>query len=199
MEIFYRRMCSILLCMVLTSWAAADNVIVIIRHGEKPQQGLGQLSCQGLNRSIALAPVLLAKYGRPTALYASNPAIKKKDEGVLFAYIRPLATIEPLAIQVGLPVTLDWGMTDIAPLADILIGQTAGVQVVAWEHHWAETLAKQLLQKTGGNPKQVPTWNEADFDSIYVIHISTDAHGKMASTFIRDAENLNGLSNQCPG
>lgn len=197
-ETIIHKACSIMLCMALASWAAADNVIVIVRHGEKPAQGLGQLSCQGLNRAIALAPMILSKYGRPTALYAPNPAIKKKDRGVPYSYVRPLATIEPLAIQAGLPVTLDWGMTNIDPLADALLRQTAGVQIVAWEHHWAESLAKRLLQNTGGNPKQVPAWNDQDFDRMYVIHISTDSRGKSTSTLSVEAEGLNGLPDQCP-
>ena len=198
MEIINRRLFSVVLCMALCSLAAADNVIVIVRHGEKPANGLGQLSCQGLNRALALAPLVIAKYGRPIALYAPNPALKKKDGGIPFFYVRPLATIEPLAIQTGLPISLDWGMKDINPLADALILHTEGMQVVAWEHHWAESLAKQLLQKTGGNSKQVPEWKDLDFDSMYIIHISTDVHGKTTSTFSLEAEGLNGQPDQCP-
>ena len=198
MKTLYRTICSITLWLSLASMALADNVIVIVRHGEKPAKGLGQLSCQGLNRALALAPTIIAKYGRPTALYAPNPAIKKKDEGTPFFYIRPLATIEPLAIQAGLPVELDWGMTDIEPLAGALLRQTEGVQVVAWEHHWAESLAKLLLQKVGGDPSKVPVWHGQDFDSIYVIRIGTDPQGKTTSTFSLDAEGLNGQSDQCP-
>ena len=193
-----QRACSLLLCLALSSWAVADNVIVIVRHGEKPAPGLGQLSCRGLNRAIALASVILSKYGRPTALYAPNPAIKKQDRGMAFYYIRPLATIEPLAIQSALPVTLDWGMTSIDPLADALLRPKSGVQIVAWEHHWAESLARLLLQKTGGNPQLVPAWNDLDFDSMYVIDVSTDPQGKATSTLNLETEGLNGLSDQCP-
>lgn len=42
------------------------ETVVLIRHGEKPVSGLGQLSCQGLNRALALPGVLMAKLGRPT-------------------------------------------------------------------------------------------------------------------------------------
>jgi hypothetical protein len=66
---------------VLLPLAHADTTIVIVRHGEKPAQGLGQLSCRGLNRSLALAPVLLSRYGTPVAIYAPNPAVKKADKG----------------------------------------------------------------------------------------------------------------------
>jgi hypothetical protein len=40
------------------------ETIVGIRHGEKPLLGLGQLTCKGLNRALALSQVLLEKFGR---------------------------------------------------------------------------------------------------------------------------------------
>jgi hypothetical protein len=36
----------------------AVETIVLVRHGEKPDKGLGQLDCQGLNRALALPPVI---------------------------------------------------------------------------------------------------------------------------------------------
>src|SRR5215471_6020271 len=95
----------------------ADSTIVILRHGEKPALGLGQLSCQGLNRALALPRILLSRYGVPVAIYAPNPSVKKEDRGTAYAYVRPLATVEPLAISTGLPLMLDWSMTEVATLA----------------------------------------------------------------------------------
>lgn len=181
---------------MLLPLARADTTIVIVRHGEKPTQGLGQLSCQGLNRSLALAPVLLFHYGKPVAIYAPNPAIKKIDKGVSYAYVRPLATIEPLAIKVGLPVNVDWGMADIAQLAEALLAQVEGTQVVAWEHHLAVKLAKQLLIMSGGNPAEVPDWSDTDFDSIYVVRVTEHDKSRHA-TFIHENEGLNGLPDNC--
>ncbi len=181
---------------VILPLARADSTIVIVRHGEKPAQGLGQLSCHGLNRSLALVPVLLSHYGTPVAIYAPNPAIKKIDKGVSYAYIRPLATIEPLAIRVGLPVNVDWGMEDIDQLAEVLLAQTEGTQVVAWEHHFAVMLARQLLAVSGSDPADVPDWNDADFDSIYVVRISGHDKDRRAA-FAHESEGLNNLSNNC--
>ena len=110
--------------------AQADTTIVILRHGEKPALGLGQLTCQGLNRSLALPSVLESRYGTPNAIYAPNPAVLKKDKGLDYAYVRPLATIEPTAIRAGLPVNVDWGMENIAPLAQRLLASTSGTQLV---------------------------------------------------------------------
>lgn len=195
---FFNRVlttCVALSCM-LFPLAHADTTIVIVRHGEKPVQGLGQLSCQGFNRSLALAPVLLSNYGKPVAIYAPNPAVKKIDKGVSYAYIRPLATIEPLAIRVGLPVNIDWGMADITQLAERLLAQTEGTQVVAWEHHLAEKLAKHLLAALGSNSTDVPNWSDTDFDSIYVIHITGHDKARRA-IFTHENEGLNNLSANC--
>ena len=98
------------------SCAHADTTLVLIRHGEKPANGLGQLSCTGLNRSLALPAVLVGKFGRPAALYAPNPGVPKRDQGVSYNYIRPLATIEPTAIQLGLPVNTQWGLDELDAL-----------------------------------------------------------------------------------
>jgi hypothetical protein len=176
--------------------AVADTTIVIVRHGEKPALGLGQLSCKGLNRSLALVSVILNKYGRPLVIYAPNPAVKKLDKGVSYAYIRPLATIEPLAIRVGLPVNIDWGMTDISQLTDNLLARTEGTQVVVWEHHFAVKLATNLLTVLGEDAQQVPGWNDNDFDSIFVVRITgrdKDRH----VTFTRESEDLNEISDSC--
>jgi hypothetical protein len=192
--------------LALAAWALigmlaapvrADSTIVILRHGEKPARGLGQLNCQGLNRALALAPVLLARYGKPTAIYAPNPARMKTDLGVPYAYIRPLATVEPLAVRAGLPVNLEGGMTDIEPLAAKLLAAPAGTHIVAWEHHWAESLARLLVARAGGNPDEVPHWQDADFDSLFVIRTSEDGQGTRHVTFSHEREGLDGLPASC--
>jgi len=175
----------------------ADTTIVILRHGEKPAQGLGQLTCRGLNRSLALAPLLLSRYGKPVAIYATNPTLPKKDNGIAYAYIRPLATIEPLAIRVGLPVNIEFGMTDIEPLTSQILASPPGTHVVAWEHHWGESLARHLLTRLGADPGAVPRWEEADFDSMFVIHVSESEKDSRRVTFRREKQGLNGLAESC--
>lgn len=183
---------------IVFSQAHADATVVIVRHGEKPAQGLGQLTCQGLNRSLALAPLLLVRYGKPVAIYAPNPARLKKDNGIPYAYVRPLATVEPLAIRAGLPVNIEWGMTDIEPLAAQILAAPPGTQVVAWEHHWGEALARHLLARLGGNPADVPRWEDGDFDSVFVIRAAADDGGRSRRvTFSHEQEGLNGMPESC--
>lgn len=182
----------------LSAFAEADETIIIVRHGEKPASGLGQLSCQGLNRSLALAPLIQSRYGKPKAIYAPNPAVLKRDDGKEYAYVRPLATIEPLAISSGLPVDIEFGMTNVEALADRLLNAQSRLQVVAWEHHFAEALARKLLRKLGADPAQVPRWRDSDFDSIYVVHI-LDHEGKTFARFSHEWEWLDDLPASCPG
>lgn len=178
----------------------ATETIVMVRHGEKPAEGLGQLNCQGLNRALALPKVLLAKFGPPAAIFAPNPGIKKKDYGVEYAYIRPLATIEPTAIRVGLPVNTQWSFDDIEPLKAALTAAELkrATVFVAWEHHLLAKAARELLTSLGGDAKAVPAWAGDDFDSIYVIRLSEEADGQKTVSFAVDKQGLNNLSTTCP-
>nr|WP_252988422.1 histidine phosphatase family protein [Pantoea stewartii] len=81
--------------------ASADSTFVFFRHGEKPDNASGQLTCKGLNRALKLPRVLLSRYGNPDALYASAPKEDKTGSS-----LRPLSTLIPLAVQVSQPVIL---------------------------------------------------------------------------------------------
>ena len=107
---------AILLLAVASGEARADQTIVFFRHGEKPSGGYGQLTCQGLNRALALPLVLTGKFGTPDVLYAPSPAVKVTDTAGSFYYVRPLATIEPLAIKLGMPVNTKYGYNAISTL-----------------------------------------------------------------------------------
>lgn len=185
----------------LIGLANADETIVFVRHAEKPDAGLGQLTCQGLNRAMKLPASLHSQFGKPAAVFAPNPGIRKDDKGVSYNYLRPLATIEPTAIEDGLPVNVDLGYKDSAGLQKALLStQYANATVfVAWEHHLARATAKGLMAQLGGDPKVVPKWDDKDFDSIYVVHVSAQADGSRKATFELRHENLNGLPEQCPG
>jgi hypothetical protein len=185
-------------CLTLAATRAfADVTLVLFRHAEKPAAGLGQLSCQGLNRALALPRVLLANFGRPAAIYAPNPGVTKEDEGVAFNYLRPLATVEPTAIRAGLPVDTSLAWNDIAHLqAELQRPQHAGQTLfVAWEHHELEQLARNLLDQNGGDRKQVPKWDGSDFDSIYVVTLRSG--GGVAFKLAK--EGLDKASPDCPG
>jgi hypothetical protein len=188
----------VLACTAFVATPAQANVkLVMIRHAEKPAAGFGQLSCQGLNRALALPSVLLAAYGKPAAIYAPNPGVAKDDEGTPFNYVRPLATIEPTAVRVGLPVKTAWGWNDIADLQAELLSPVHEGQTlyVAWEHHELERLARSILTKRGRDPDIVATWPSSDFDTIYVMTLPTSG----GATLKVEKEGLDGQSTLCPG
>jgi hypothetical protein len=177
----------------------AVETIVLIRHGEKPDQGLGQLNCQGLNRALALPSVIAKTFGRPSAIFAPNPSQQKDDHGASYDYVRPLATIEPTAILFGLPVNASFGFSDTGGLRAAL-EQPAyrnAVVLVAWEHKSIEAIARALLRSHGGDPALVPKWHKDDFDSIYVVTISGTGNAAKA-TFAHRQEGLDGQPDACP-
>ena len=175
------------------------QTILLIRHGEKPEAGLGQLNCQGLNRALALPLVIAGKFGKPIAVFAPNPAKRKDDVGIPYDYVRPLATIEPTAIANGLPVQADFGFTDTAKLRRALAKPALrdGLVVVAWEHKLIDGIARDILKANSADPDVVPTWEGGDFDSIYVLRLTRNGDRTQA-VFLHDSEGLNGLPNTCP-
>jgi len=179
---------------------AADpkvETIVFIRHGEKPLTGLGQITCQGLNRALRLPQVLISKFGKPDVIYAPDPTGKVHDPAGTFDYVRPLATIEPTAIRLGMPVNCDYRYDHIKDLeTELLNPQHAGqVIFIAWEHQNLIQMVKDLLQLKGGDPNQVPEWPADEYDRIYILRIPA---GNGAISFAQDHENLDRLSSDCP-
>jgi hypothetical protein len=175
-----------------------EETIVCIRHGEKPQGGLGQLNCRGLNRALALPDVLLAKYGPPRFVFAPNPT-QKVDGLTGYYYIRPLMTIEPTAIRCGLPVNTQFGFMEIKGLESELQKteyQNATI-FIAWEHVLLDAFVKNLLKTNGGNPAQVPDWPGKDYDTIFLVKIKRSG-GHVSVDFTIDHEGLDKLSDVCP-
>jgi hypothetical protein len=190
-----------LLALLATGAAApTTQTIVLIRHGEKPEAGLGQLDCQGLNRALALPDVIKREFGRPDAVYAPDPSQTKPDHGIVYDYVRPLATVEPLAIAMGLPVHASIGGTHIDLLQKALEApdHRNSVVLVAWEHVELVKLTRRLMSDHGGNAKDVPDWKSPDYDGIYVVRL-TWSGDKAAVAFERRAQHLDGQSNVCPG
>jgi hypothetical protein len=174
------------------------ETLICIRHGEKPATGLGQLSCQGLNRALALPRVLLAKYGTPQFVFASDPSQMITEYAGSYNYIRPLATIEPTAIYCGLPVNTQFGFPQITELEGELqkdAYQNATIYI-AWEHILLDAFAKDMVETYGGDPTQVPDWPADDYDTIFVIKI-TRKQGQQSVAFTTDHEGLNNLSTDC--
>jgi len=178
--------------------ARAEQTIVFFRHGEKPTGGYGQLTCQGLNRALALPSVLISRFGKPDFLYAPNPNVKITDQAGSFYYVRPLATLEPTAIRVGKSVNTKYGYTEIAGLQTLLITPVkANTTIfVAWEHLQLQRLVQTIMNSYGGGAV-VPAWPSTDYDSLYVVHVDY-VGSTISATFDHQQEGLNNQLTTCP-
>lgn len=169
------------------------ETILFIRHGEKPINGLGQLSCRGMNRSLSLPNVILTKFGTPDFLVAPNPVIQKEDKGISYNYLRPLVTLEPLAIKTSKNINLTCGYNEIDCVSALLLTKEYDNKTVliAWEHHNIEDIIKKISDIKSNNLR-IPNWENDDFDTIYVLTID-----KNFMNLRLDKQGLNNQSENC--
>jgi hypothetical protein len=181
--------------------AHAQQTIVAIRHAEKPPTSLGQLTCKGLNRALALPNVLIPRFGKPDRIYAPDPGTRIGQLGNLsYSYVRPLMTIEPTAIQLEMPVNALIGFKNIGQLKKELLAPENSNSVIylAWEHVYLNEFAKRMLKAFGKDTSAVPDWPNDEYDRIYVFRIR-DAGNKKELTFSVEQQGLtDSLSDKCP-
>jgi hypothetical protein len=178
--------------------AEATQTLVFMRHGEKPTGGYGQLTCQGFNRALALPTVLTTKFGRPDYIYAPSPAVQITDAAGAFYYVRPLATIEPTAVKLGMPVRTKYGWSDISSLQAALITPTKADTTIfiAWEHAQLQKVVQNIMNAYG-NGAAVPAWMTGDYDSLYIVRVEY-VGSTITAQFSKDRENLNDQPTACP-
>ncbi|NER61697.1 histidine phosphatase family protein [Pseudomonas sp. MAFF212428] len=178
------------------------QTLVFLRHAEKPGEGLGQLNCQGLNRALDLATLLPEKFGAADYVFAANPS-REVEEGSnddAYSYIRPLMTISPSAIKLGLPVNIDFGANDTGDLADELLQDKYRNATVytAWSHGYLPELINTVAGKALGEARTITDdWSGDDFDSMYVLTLTW--HDGKASLLSRNyKQGLNNGDHACP-
>ncbi|WP_277758540.1 histidine phosphatase family protein [Pseudomonas sp. A34-9] len=153
------------------------QTLVFLRHAEKPEGGLGQLNCQGLNRAIELSTLLPEKFGKADYVFAANPT-RNVEEGELdnsYSYIRPLMTISPAAIKLGLPVNIEFSANDTSDLARELLEDKYHNSTIytAWSHGYLPELINKVAGKAVGEKQNITEdWAGNDFDSLYVLTLT---------------------------
>jgi hypothetical protein len=163
------------------------------------------LTCRGLNRALALPSLLIGRFGKPDFLYAPNPSVQVADgnKQPIYSYVRPLATIEPTAIRLGMPVNTQLGYKQIAELQQALLqpAYAHSLIFVAWEHLMLYEFAKQMLQSYGSSPAQLTYWPDSDYETMYIFHITRSGKdGTRRATLEIQKEDLgNTLEDTCPG
>ncbi len=177
------------------------QTIVIIRHAEKPKAGLGQLTCQGLNRSLRLPKYFRENFPKPQFIYAPSPGVKaleKYGDHQYYNYVRPLATIEPTAISLTMPVNTEIGYNQPDRLIDSLLAKRNHntVTYVAWEHEYIETITHKLLKRFN-NTMTPSAWLNSDYNRVLVFEIDWSKPAPKLTLQIT-SQNINNLSEQCP-
>jgi len=178
------------------------QTLVFLRHGEKPLGGLGQLNCQGLNRAMNLATVLPEKFGKADFVFAANPT-RNVEEGELdnsYSYIRPLMTISPSAIKLGLPVNIEYSANDTSDLADELLEDKYHNSIIytAWSHGYLPELINKVAGDAVGKKQNITDdWESSDFDSLYVLTL-TWHNGKASLQSHTYKQGLDNGSQACP-
>ncbi|CEL30324.1 MULTISPECIES: hypothetical protein [Pseudomonas] len=153
------------------------QTLVFLRHAEKPEGGLGQLNCQGLNRAIDLSTLLPEKFGAADYVFAANPT-RNVEEGELdnsYSYIRPLMTISPAAIKLGLPVNIEFSANDTSDLARELLEDKYHNSTIytAWSHGYLPELINKVAGNAVGEKQSITEdWAGSDFDSLYVLTLT---------------------------
>ena len=178
------------------------QTLVFMRHAEKPADGLGQLNCQGLNRAIDLATLLPQRYGKADYVFAADPS-RQVEEGAdddAYSYVRPLMTINPSAIKLGLPINLEYSANDTRALANELTDDKYHSSTIytAWSHGYLPELINSVASKALGEKTTLTEdWSGSDFDSLYVLAL-TWKDGKATLLSRIDKQGLNNGAKACP-
>jgi hypothetical protein len=158
------RLCCILLyCVLFLNNSIYAQIqkdalkVIIIRHGEKPQNG-DNLNCQGLNRAQLLPSVIISKFGVPAFSYVPSLSADSATK-----HARMFQTITPLAVKYNLRINSKFNGKDSTELVkDIL--QKSGTVLIVWDHKSIVPII-HAFGLTDMNIK----WENDDYDSIWII------------------------------
>ena len=176
------------------------QTLIFVRHGEKPKQGLGLLTCQGLNRSLMLPAWFDANFPRPDYIFAPDPSVKTTElhgDGQRYDYVRPLLTIGPTAIQLGVPINTQLPFNDPGLLADTLLAPQYRDATIylAWEHANIVEFAAVMLTRFNGTA-ELPDWPNSDYETVFVFTIDWSKPDSL--DFSITSQGLGSLSATCP-
>jgi broad specificity phosphatase PhoE len=136
--------------------------IIIIRHAEKTGVDSDPgLSEHGTLRAAALSTALPRTFGRIDHVIAAQSTEHS---------VRPLRTVEPLAMALGTRVIQSWKTRDYEQLAESLRLNPEFEQrqvLVCWRHKSLQNLALAL------GATDVEPWPETEYDRTWILEYST--------------------------
>ncbi len=163
----------VLITLLLTTQTllAMPAQILLIRHGEKPDQG-NELSQQGWLRAKALPNLFLKRtdfstYGLPAVFYAMSPS-------KLGGSVRAIQTVKFASEQFHVPVETRFTRDQVSELvANIKNDQSLNGKmiVICWEHKVLLDIAAQL------GVKQNLSWPSEQYDRVW--NLTFDNQGKL--------------------
>ncbi|MFI1198278.1 hypothetical protein ACH4VR_02195 [Streptomyces sp. NPDC020883] len=162
-----------------------STVIMIIRHGEKPDKhhpGIDEhghedhksLTQRGWDRAHALPKLFDPSAGRPLPAGVERPRTiyAATDQGPKAGAHRMRQTVTPLAQHMGLKVDLQYAESQEKDLAKAAVA-AAGPVLICWEHSRIPDIVSALGASGSGAPEEWPD----RFDLVWVF---THAHGTWA-------------------
>jgi broad specificity phosphatase PhoE len=157
--------------------AAPGTVVMVIRHGEKPDGSAPGIDAQGneddssltaigWQRAERLADLLDPPSGeqprtglaRPAVIYAAGA----NDDG---EGARTRETVAPLAERLDIDVNIDYGKGDEEKLVDQVITES-GPTLISWAHGELPTIADAFPDVTPTPPKD---WPDDRFDVVWTF------------------------------
>ena len=160
---------------------APQDVIMLIRHGEKPDGGLPGVDAAGNEDDSSLTEVgwqrahLLvdlfdpaqgaprAGLARPAAIYAAG--VTDDGEGQ-----RTRETVAPLADRLGIPVNTDYGRGQEKKLVDRVVDERGPV-LISWQHGGITEIADAFPAVAPEPPSE---WPDDRFDVIWTFTRTAD-------------------------
>lgn len=166
-----RLMASFLMFLNLCCFTAAEAVpaqVLLIRHGEKPQEGI-HLNTRGRERALALVPEFLDtpelnENGPPVAIYAQKQVTDNNS-------VRPIETVTPLANALGIEINTTYERDNYLAMVDEILtkpeyeGKTV---LISWGHIVLGHIAFALGAKDA--PRE---WPHA-YDRVWIITYEKD-------------------------
>lgn len=164
-----------------TPAAAPGTVVMVIRHGEKPDGSAPGIDAQGNEDDSSLTAVgwqraerladlfdpqsgeLRAGLVRPAAIYAAGA----NDDG---EGARTRETVAPLAERLGIAVNTQYGKGDEEELVDEVSAEPGPV-LISWAHGELPSIADAFPDVTPAPPKD---WPDDRFDVVWTFTETAD-------------------------
>jgi hypothetical protein len=166
---------------ILTATGATRSLVMIIRHGEKPDgshPGVdakgnpddSSLTETGWNRANRLVDLFApaqhpprSGLARPTAIYAAGAT--SDGEGM-----RTRETVQPLADALGITVNTKFGKGDEKALVKDATARS-GVTLICWQHGEIPAIVEAFRAVSPAAPS---TWPDDRFDVVWTLTRTTN-------------------------